>query len=116
MVADMGAVDHEFLAGFVGGVEGNLVENALHHRAETAGADILDIRVPLDRNIGNGLDGVAGEVEVDAFGLHQRDILPDQASLRLGEDAAEIVAGEGAELDTNGEPTLQFPHYITLVR
>ena len=69
MVADMDAVDHEFLARFVGGIEGNLVENALHHRGQAARADILNIGVHLDRNIGDGIDGVVGEFEVDAFGL-----------------------------------------------
>ncbi len=43
-----------------------------------------------------------------AFGLHQRDILLDEARLRLGEDAAEIVARERAELDTDGKPALKL--------
>ena len=47
MAAHESAVDHDLLATFVGGVEGDVVEDALHHRREAARADILDIGVHL---------------------------------------------------------------------
>ncbi len=39
--------------------------------------------------VGNGLDGVGREVELDALGRHQRDVLLDEARLGLGQDADE---------------------------
>ena len=92
----VGGVDDDLLALLVGGVEGDVVEDALHHRREAPRADILDIGVHLHGDIGDGLDGVRRELKLDALGLHQRHILGDEAGLWLGEDAAEIVAGERA--------------------
>ena len=58
MAAHEGAVDHDLLAFSVGGVEGDVVENALHHRGEAPRPDILDIGVHLDGDVGDGVDGV----------------------------------------------------------
>ena len=42
------------LAVLVGGIEGKLVQNPLHHRLQPPGTDILDGRIQLDRDIGSG--------------------------------------------------------------
>ncbi len=67
MLLDIGGVDHDLLAGPVGGVEGDVVEDALHHRHQAARADILDCCVHLHGDIGDGVDGVGGEFELDAL-------------------------------------------------
>src|SRR6476469_4276632 len=116
MAAHKGAVDYDLLALLVGGVEGDVVKNALHHRGEAARADILDIGVHLDGDVGDSVDRVRGELEIDAFGLHQRDVLPDEAVLWLGKDAAEIVAHERAKLDADRQPALQLGQKVRRLR
>ncbi len=49
---------------------------------------------------------VIGKLEVEAFGLHQRHILLDQARLSVGEDALEIVLGQRFELDPDRQAAL----------
>ena len=106
MLAHIGSVDHDLIAVAVGGVEGDVVEDTLHHGREPPRADILDIGVHLDRDVGDRVDRIVGEVELDALRLHQSHVLLDQARLGLGEDAAEIVARQRAQLDADREPAL----------
>ena len=55
---------------------------------------------------------IVGDVERDAFGLQQRDILLDQRSLRLGQDAAHVVAGQRLQFDADRQPSLQFRQQV----
>ena len=48
------------------------------------------------------------ELELEAFGFKQRGGLLDERGLGLGEDADEVVDGEGLELDADGEAALQL--------
>ena len=41
-------------------------------------------------DVSNRIDGIFGDLELDLFGIHQRDILFDQAGFGLGQDAHEI--------------------------
>ena len=84
-------VDDDRLARPVGGGEGDLVEDALHHRLQPPCADILDRRVHLHRDAGDRVDRIVGEVERQPLGRHQRLVLLDEARLGLRQDAAEIV-------------------------
>ena len=43
---------------------------------------------------------------------HQRDILLDQRGLRLGQDAAHVVAGQRFQFDPDRQPALQFRQQI----
>jgi hypothetical protein len=108
MAAHIGGVDHDLLAVLVGGVERDVVENALHNGEQPAGADILDGGVYLDADIGDGVNRVLGEFEIDTLGLHQRNILLDEAGLGLGEDTAEILARQRAKLDADRKPALKL--------
>jgi len=76
------------------------VERADEHGVGTGALEDLGLR------IGDRLDGIGGEFELDALGLHQGDILLDQAGFRFGEDTAEIVAGERAQLDADRQTAL----------
>ena len=58
MAAHVSGVDDDLLALLVGGVEGDVLENALHRREQAPRADILDVRVHLDGDIGDGVDAV----------------------------------------------------------
>ena len=43
---------------------------------------------------------------------HQRDVLLDQARFRLGQDAAEILAGQRAQFDADRQAALQFGQQV----
>src|SRR3984957_18315365 len=101
-------VDTNFFAVPVGGGEAHLVEHPLHHRLQPARPDVLDGAVDLGCEAGDRRHRVIGEFEVEAFGLHQRDILLDQARLGVGEDALEIVLGQRFELDADRQAPLQL--------
>jgi len=56
----------------------------------------------------DGGDGVFGDVELDAFGLQQRDILLDERILRLGQTANKIFFLQRLQLDANGQAALKL--------
>ena len=56
--------------------------------------------------------GVGGEVELDAFGLQQRRVLPGERVVRLGEDADEIVLRQVLQLHADRKPALQLGHQV----
>ena len=112
----IGGVDLHRLAGAVGGAERNLVEHALHHGLQPPRADVLDAGVHQHGDVGDGVDGVLGEFERDALGRHQRDVLLDQRRLGVGQDAAQVVAGQRVELDPDRQPALQFRQQVGRLR
>src|SRR3984957_13254004 len=101
-------VDANLFAGPVGGGEAHLVEHALHHRLQPARADVLDRSVDLGGEAGDRRYCVIGKFEVEAFGLHQRDILLDEARLGVGQNALEILLGQRFELDPDRQAALKF--------
>ena len=50
----------------VRGIEGDVLDQTLHHRHQPPRADILDARIDLNRSVGDGLDRVRGEIEGNA--------------------------------------------------
>ena len=54
--------------------------------------------------------------ELDAFGVHQRDVLLDQRVARLGQDADELVLAERLELDADRKAALQLGNQIRRLR
>src|SRR3546814_4400220 len=58
--------------------------------------------------LGQRVDGIVGEHQRHILGLQQGDILLQQAGLRLGQDALEIVAGQALQLDADRQAALQF--------
>jgi hypothetical protein len=45
----------------------------------------------MDRDFGQGVDGIFGELERQVLGCHQSDILLDQAGFGLSQNSPEIV-------------------------
>ena len=62
--------------------------------------------------VGQGVDGVVGEGQGHALGGHQRLVLADQVGLGLGQDAAEVVAGQRLQLDPDRQPPLQLGQQV----
>ena len=62
--------------------------------------------------VGDALDGVVGELELDAFGVEQRDVLLDQRVLRLLEDADEILRAERLQLHADRKAALQLGNQV----
>jgi hypothetical protein len=92
-------VDADPLPALVGRLKGNFVQHALHYRLQSARADVLDRRIDLHGNVCERLDRVVGEAEDNPFRCQQRDVLLDEARLGLGQYAAQILPGQGFELD-----------------
>ena len=68
------------------------------------------------REVGDPVDGVGGERQRDALGLHQRHVLLDQRAARLGQDADELVLAERLELDADRKAALQLRNEIRRLR
>src|SRR5579863_7489111 len=100
--------DLDPLAGAIRRRKADVVEHALHHRLQAPGADILDARIDLHGDLGDRINAVGREFEIDALRLHQRLILLDEARLGLDQDAAEIVFVERRQLDADRQPPLKF--------
>ena len=79
---------------------------------QPAGADVLDRGVDRDGDVGQRVDGVIGETERQTLGAHERDHLLDQARLGLGEDAAEVGAGQRFQFDADRQPALQLGQQV----
>ena len=48
------------------------------------------------------------ELDVDPFGGHQRLVLIGQGGVRFGQDALEVIGGEGGQLDPDRQTALQL--------
>ena len=54
--------------------------------------------------------------EPHALGLEQRGVLAGEGVLRLGQDAHEVVLGEGVELDADREAALELRDQVGRLR
>src|SRR5258708_902280 len=96
----------------VGRFERDFVENFLEDGVQTARADIFGLLVHAGGETGDGGDGVFGDVELDAFGLQQCDVLLDERILRLGQNANKIFFLQGLQLDADRKSALKFRDQI----
>ena len=90
----VGGVYGDGVAGFFGGVEGDVVEEAFEDGLEAACADVFDRVIDLDGEIREAVYGAFVEGEGDVFSGHESFVLLDQAGFRLDQNAAHIIAGE----------------------
>ncbi len=79
---------------------------------QPARADILDRLVDVGRQLGQLVDGVRLELQLDLLGRQQRLVLLDQAGLGLGQDAAEILLGERGQADPDRQAALQLGQHV----
>src|SRR6266852_1062335 len=89
-------------------LEGQLVEDFFENGVEAAGADVFRLLVDHGSELRDGVDGVVGDVELDAFGFEQRDVLLNERVLGLGENADEVFFLERLQLNANGQSALQL--------
>src|SRR6266850_4652768 len=110
--ADVGGVDGQLLARQIRRVERDLLEELLHHRVQTPGADVLRARVHLHRDLRDRLHRLRGEPEGHLFRLQELHVLRDQRVPRLGKNADEIVPRQGVQLDADREASLELRDQI----
>jgi hypothetical protein len=106
------AVEVHGLARQVRGLEAGLLQHPLQHGLKPPRADVLDRRVGRHRRIGQGLDRIVGEGQGHVLGGQQGLVLTDQIGLRLGQDAFEVVARQGLQLDPDRQPALKLGQQV----
>src|SRR5689334_24695670 len=67
VLMNIGGVDFRGLAAEIRRLERQLVEHTLHHGLQAPRADVLDRAVDRDRDVGERVDRVAGELDVEAL-------------------------------------------------
>src|SRR5690349_15403818 len=101
-------VDVQLALGALGGAVAQLLEQGLEDRVQAPGSDVLGPLVRLGRVLGDRVDGVLGEAELDALGGEERHVLAGERVLGLGEDPDEVLLLEGLELDADREAALEL--------
>src|SRR6267143_1230081 len=101
-------IDREILAGHIGSVEGDLLEELLHDRVQAPCADVLRARVDLHRDLRDRLHRLRCEPEAHPLRSEELRILPEQRVSRFRQDADEILARQGVELDPDREASLEL--------
>src|SRR5690554_13721 len=105
---DISRVDDELAIGSFGRREGELLKERLKDRMKAPCADIFSLAVRFGGIACDRLDAIVGELQVDAFGRHQRGILFGERIPRLGEDALELIGFERVKRDADGEAALKL--------
>src|SRR5437667_1138187 len=105
---DVAGVDGQLLAGHVRRVERDLLQQPLHDRVEPPGADVLRARVHPHRDLRDRLHRIRREPERHLLRPEELRVLRDQRVLRFRQDADEILARQGVELDADREASLEL--------
>ena len=66
--------------------------------------------------VGDPIDRSRVEPDADSFGRHQRDVLGDERTLRLGENPHEVFFFERLELNPNRKASLQLRDQVGRLR
>src|SRR5256885_1445606 len=109
---DVGSINLDVLLLEVGRFERDFVQNLFEDGVEAAGADIFGLLVHAGGEAGDGSDRVFGDVELDTFGLQERDVLLDERILRVGQNTNKIFYLERMQLDANGKAPLELGDQI----
>jgi len=94
------------------GIETYVFEDAFDDGHKAAGADVFELAVGLGGEFGHGVEGGVVKIDGEAFGGDEGLLLFGEGGIGLGEDAAEVVFGEGIEFDADGKATLEFGHEV----
>src|SRR5213594_799989 len=101
-------VDGQLLARHFRGVERDLLQQPLHDRVEPPPPDVLRARVHLHRNVRDRLHRIRRELQGHLLRPQQLRVLLEQRVLRFRQDADEILARQGVELDADREAPLEL--------
>src|SRR5881296_3367673 len=101
-------VDGQLLAGHVRSIERDLIQQSLHDRVEAPRPDVLRARVHLHRDLRDRLHRVRREPERHLLRSEELGVLRDQRVLRFRQDADEILARQGVELDADRKASLEL--------
>ena len=107
-IIHIGGVDQHLLVAGLAGLEGEFLEELLHHRVQAPGADVLGLLVHLEGDLGKAPDALGRELEAHAVGGQQGFILASETGIGLREDALEVLDRQGIQLDPDREAPLQF--------
>ncbi|MNP72122.1 hypothetical protein D3C76_1686090 [compost metagenome] len=91
---------------------GNIFHQTLKHGVQTTRADVFGAFVNLPCGFCDAADAIGGEVDIDAFGAHQRFVLLGQRRAWLGQDALEIFGGQRLQFNADRQAALQFRDQI----
>src|SRR6267143_3032972 len=108
----VGGIDFNVFLLEVGRLEGEFVENLFKDSVKPAGADVFRLLIDAGSEFRDSVDSIVGDVELDAFGFEQRDILLDERILGLGENAHEVLFLQGLQLNADGQATLQLGNQV----
>ena len=108
MLTDIFRIDGDGLAIHFAGIVGDVFDQTLQYGMQTTRTDVLGGLVDLPRGLSDTLDAIFRELDIDAFGGHQRFILHGDGRVRLGQDALEVVGGQRFQLNANRQTTLQL--------
>src|SRR5262252_6487172 len=79
---------------------------------KTASADVFGLFVDRGGEAGDGFHCVVGDIELDAFGLEQRNVLLGERVFGLRENADEVFFFQRLQLDANGQAALQLGNQV----
>src|SRR6185312_467242 len=98
--------------GQVGSEEADLVQHALHDCVQAAGSDVLRGFVDAEGELRHFLQCLGSELKLESFSVQQSGVLAGERRLGLGEDADEILDGEGLQFHADWEAALQFRNQV----
>src|ERR1035438_9894612 len=109
-------VDFELLPFFLRRLKADLVEHPFHNRMQSPRPNIFRTFVYPECKARDFFQRVGSELQLHAFGLQQRDVLPRQRRLRFGQNADEVFHGQRVQFHTNRETSLQFGNQVARLR
>ena len=90
----------------------DIFHQAFQHGMQTTRTDVFGGFVHLPCGLGNTFDTVFGELEVHAFGRHQRFVLNGCRGVWLGQDTFEVFGRQRLQLNADRQTALQFRDQI----
>ena len=94
------------------GIVADLFQQFLQYRVQAAGADVFGAFVDLPGHFSNAPDAVVSNLQVESFGIQQGLVLLSEGASGFGENALEVIRGQGAQFHADGQTALQLRDQI----
>src|SRR5712691_5077089 len=107
-LVDVDGVDRDLLPRETGRIERDLLQELLHDRVEPPRTDVLGAIVHPDGELGDRVHRVVRERQPHPLGGQKLHVLTDEGVAGFGQNADEIRARQGVELDSDGESALEL--------